>query len=131
MGGAATLREVKETGGAHARSSSDLALPTREDSYVSTPALSATPTLPPEVPRPVTSLGFALSSSSSSSPKASNGKAPKVLDEEEMLKTCSTESLISAIENSHGECGCVWLCVGMCVWVCVCVCGYAYVTRCT
>eukprot|EP00731_Ephydatia_muelleri_P015189 Em0008g909a len=99
MGGAATLREVKEAGGAHARSSSDLALPTREDSYVSTPALSATPTLPPEVPRPVTSLGFALSSSSS--PKASNGKAPKVLDEEEVLKTCSTESLISAIENSH------------------------------
>ena len=122
LGAATALRVVKETEAvAHARSSSDLALPSRLDSYVYTPALSAAPPLPP---RPVTSLGFTLSSSSL--PKESNGKAAKVLDEEEVLKTCSIESLISAIENSRGECVCVL--VNMCACIPVLVCMYMQCT---
>ena len=113
MGVAVTLRDVKEMVVAHTQHSSDLVL-SSGNSYVSTPALNAMPMLPLEVPRPVTSLGF----TSSSSPKVSNEKALKVLDDEEMLKTCSTESLISAIENSHV---CVCLCVCVCVCVCVCL----------
>ncbi|KAL5500671.1 hypothetical protein EMCRGX_G012265 [Ephydatia muelleri] len=97
MGVAVTLRDVKEMEVAHAQSSSDLVL-SSGNSYVSMPALNGMPMLPLEVARPMTSLWFM----SSSSPKVSNEKAPKVLDDEEMLfKTCSTESLISVIENSH------------------------------
>ena len=87
--GGSPLREVREAEASHARSSSDIVV-TRKISSTSEPALGVASVPPPEVPRPVTSQGFA-------SPKSFS------VSDEKNLKTCSTESLISEIEKSHGE----------------------------